>query len=114
MEIICIVCPSGCRMTVEGEGENIAVTGNICPKGVKFAKNEITNPTRSLTTTVATIFPEMPRLPVKTRDEIPKGKVMEVMEKIRTVLVKEPKKVGDVILANVFGTDIVATGEVLA
>jgi len=114
MEIICIVCPNGCRMEVTGEAENLQVTGHLCKKGIDFARDEITAPMRSLTTTVATTFPEMPRLPVKTRDEIPKGKIFEAMAKIRTVVVREPKKVGDVILANVFGTDIVATGELSA
>ncbi|MDR1409287.1 MAG: DUF1667 domain-containing protein [Oscillospiraceae bacterium] len=111
MEIICIVCPNGCRMEASGEGGNLQVSGNLCPKGIDFAKAEITAPMRSLTTTVATVFPESPRLPVKTRSEIPKGKVMEAMAKIRTVVVHEPKKVGDVILPDVFGTDIIATGE---
>jgi CxxC motif-containing protein len=97
-------------MEVSVEGEEIKVAGNLCPKGVDFAKAEMTAPMRSLTTTVATSFPDSPRLPVKTRGEIPKGKMMEAMAKIRTVVVSEPKQVGDVILPDLFGTDVVATG----
>ncbi|MDR3344880.1 MAG: DUF1667 domain-containing protein [Oscillospiraceae bacterium] len=111
MEIICIVCPNGCRLEVSGEGENLQITGNLCPKGVDFAKAELTAPMRSLTTTVATVFPAFPRLPVKTRGEIPKGKMLELMTKIRTIVVDNPKKVGDIILPDVFGTEIVATAE---
>jgi len=111
MELICIVCPNGCRLEITGEAENLEVTGQQCKKGLDFAVAEITAPMRSLSSTVATVFPEMPRLPVKTREEIPKGALLEAMAKIRAVVVREPKKVGDIVLAGVFGTDIVATGE---
>ena len=37
-EIICTVCPMGCRITVEGEGENIvSVTGYTCKRGEVYA-----------------------------------------------------------------------------
>ncbi|MDR0883601.1 MAG: DUF1667 domain-containing protein [Oscillospiraceae bacterium] len=110
MEMICIVCPNGCRLEVTGTGDDITVTGALCPKGVDFAHTELTAPLRSLTSTVATAFPLVPRLPVKTRGEIPKGKMHEAMAQIRAVRVTKPVKVGDVILADVFGTDIIATG----
>ena len=39
--IICIVCPKGCRLTVD---ENtLAVTGNGCPRGAEYGKNELTH-----------------------------------------------------------------------
>ena len=48
----CIVCPMGCTMTVEVDGENIHVTGNTCPRGETHAIGEIRNPVRSLTSIV--------------------------------------------------------------
>ena len=33
--ITCIVCPMGCTMAVEMNGEEITVTGNACPRGEK-------------------------------------------------------------------------------
>lgn len=105
----CIVCPNGCRLTVTGTAENIQVEGALCKKGVDFAVNELTRPMRSLTSTVRTAFPDMPRLPVKTRGEIPKGKMLEAMKIIRRALVTERLKTGDIVIENVFGTDIVAT-----
>ena len=42
--IICIVCPKGCRLTVD---ENtLAVTGNGCPRGAEYGKNELTHQVR--------------------------------------------------------------------
>ena len=51
-EMICIVCPVGCHLTVDEE--TLEVTGNRCPRGAKYGKKELTNPTRMLTSTVKT------------------------------------------------------------
>lgn len=107
--MVCIVCPNGCTLGVEAEGEEIKVEGAQCKKGISFAKEELTNPMRSLTSTVKTVFPEMPRLPVKTDGDIPKGKMLEVMKIIRKLEIDERKKAGDVILEDVFGVKLIAT-----
>ena len=51
------------------------------------------------------------RLPVKTAQEIPKGKIFDCMDALAKVVVKAPVKMGDVVLKDVCGTgiDIVAT-----
>jgi len=110
-EMTCIVCPNGCLMKVEQDGDKIEVFDAICKRGIEFAKNELTNPTRSITTTVATKFEDFPLLSVKTVGELPKGKIFEAMKKINAVTVKKRLKVGDVVLADLFGTDIVATSD---
>jgi len=109
MNMTCIVCPNGCRLTVENEGGKIKVDGAQCKKGIGFAEAELTNPMRSLTTTVKTAFADMPRLPVKTNGEIPKGKMLEAMKIIRNVRVTERLQTGDVVIPDVFGVEIVAT-----
>lgn len=109
MKMTCIVCPNGCRMTVENENGEIKVDGAQCKKGIAFAKAELTNPMRSLATTVPTVFADMPRLPVKTAGEIPKGKMLEAMCMIKNVQVTQRLKAGDIILPDVFGVAIVAT-----
>lgn len=109
MNMTCIVCPNGCRLTVENENGNIKVDGAQCKKGISFAQAELTNPMRSLTTTVRTNFADMPRLPVKTNGEIPKGKMLEAMKIIRNVRVSKRLQTGDVILPDVFGVEIIAT-----
>lgn len=110
MELICIVCPKSCRITIE----NGIVTGNGCKRGDAFAKAEVTNPTRTVTTTVATAFKEFPVLPVKTDGEIPKQKIGEFMKLVKGLYVTKKLKCGDVVFENVFGlnVNIVATESV--
>ena len=48
---------------------------------------------------------------MKTAAPIPKGEMFAVMKLLRNAQVSAPVKIGDVILADVFGTQIVATGE---
>jgi len=109
IEIVCIVCPNGCRLEVRETEGDLQVEGAVCKKGKEFAEAELKHPMRSLTSTVNTAFPDMPRLPVKTRDEIPKNRMLDAMRLIRAARVTERLKVGDVVIPAVFGTDIVAT-----
>ena len=111
----CITCPTGCRLTVTGEGAEIVVEGNGCKRGVDFAFNEINNPTRSLTTTVRTTIPEFPVLPVRTDGEIPKAKIMEAMRALGNVVINRPLECGDTVLGNLVGTGVrvIATGNML-
>ena len=51
-ELTCIGCPMGCQITVELEsGEVLSVTGNTCKIGENYAKNEVTHPERTVTST---------------------------------------------------------------
>lgn len=111
MEMTCIVCPNGCRLHIENADGIIKVDGAQCKKGIDFANAELTHPMRSLTTTVKTTFADLPRLPVKTKGEIPKGKMLEAMKVIKNVLVTEKLRTGDVVLPDVFGVQIIATSD---
>ena len=82
-EIICIVCPLGCRMDVEIEGREVkSVTGNQCKGGPKHARKEITFPGRVLTTTIRTDIAEVPLLPFRSNKEIPKDQLMACMREV--------------------------------
>ena len=107
-ELICIVCPRGCHLTID---ENLNVSGNFCKRGEIYARNEIKNPTRIITTTVAVTNGIYPRLSVKTNVPIPKNKIFDVMSELRKVKVIAPIKLGDIIVKNILntGSDIVAT-----
>ena len=111
-EMTCIVCPNGCRLTVTAQGERISVAGNLCKKGEQFALEEMTHPMRTISSTVATSFSHFPRLPVKTRDVIPKEDIFKAMARINEVLVTRKVHVGDVIISDVCGTDIVAAEDI--
>lgn len=108
-ELICIGCPVGCSILAAGENENIKISGNGCKKGEEYAKNEIISPKRVVTSTVRLKNGKI--LPVKTDREIPKDKIFECMKIINSLNPDLPIKTGDVILKNVFGCNIVSTGE---
>lgn len=110
--ITCIVCPRGCLMTAEGSGDQWSITGNACKRGEKHAIGECTNPVRTVTSTVRVGNREDTMLPVKTAAPIPKGEMFTVMEMIRKTAVAAPVRLGDVIIDDAFGTQIVATGEI--
>ena len=105
--LTCIVCPMGCSIEVELDGKNvISVTGNTCKRGEKYAESECTNPTRTITTTMRAQSGEI--IPVKTDRPIPKDKIFECMKIINSSNLKLPICVGDVIIEDVFGANIVS------
>ena len=104
-KLICIVCPMGCHLDVDVDND-YTVTGNQCKRGIGYAKKELTNPTRTITSTVKINGGIYNRLPVKTDKEINKKQVLEVMRLLDDVLVESPIKVGSVILSNILDTDI--------
>lgn len=107
--VTCIVCPRGCTVTVE---ENRTVTGNGCKRGAEYAIAECTNPTRTVTATVRVANREDTMVSVKTAAPVPKGEMFTVMKKLRTMTVSAPIAIGDVILKDVFGTEVIATKNV--
>ena len=111
-EIICTVCPRGCHVMVEGEGEKIlSVEGHSCKRGLEYASTEFAHPVRILTTTVKIADAANDLLPVRSSKPLPKEKLFDCMEVIRAAQVKLPVKRYDVIIPNICGTgaDIVAT-----
>ncbi|MFA6866462.1 MAG: DUF1667 domain-containing protein [Clostridia bacterium] len=103
----CISCPNGCSLEVEQlDNGEIIVKGNKCPRGIAFAEKELTAPTRSLTSTVATIFKQMPVVSVRTDGEIPKGQMLELMKIINSITVDKPLKVGTVVAVNVLDSGV--------
>jgi len=111
-ELICIICPRGCHLTVD---DDLNVSGNTCPRGAVYAKQELTHPTRTLTSTVRVVSELEAMLPVKSNKPLPKEKIFEAMEVINKTCVKAPIKIGDVVIKNIFGldVDIVATKNIL-
>lgn len=102
MELVCIVCPRGCRIKIE----NGVVSGNGCKRGEAFAISETSCPMRSVCSTVATSFADYPVLPVRTDGEIPKAKIADLMKEINAITVDKKVKRGDVVAQNVVGTDV--------
>ena len=104
-QVVCIVCPKGCRLTVAGE-EELKVTGHSCPKGMDYGIKEVTAPTRVVTSTVKIEGSIHPTLPVKTDGDIPKALIGECMKVINSITVQAPVKMGDVLVADLLGTGV--------
>ena len=114
--LTCISCPMGCPLTVVmDQGEVVSVSGNTCKRGDIYARKEVTNPTRIVTSTVRVEGGSADMVSVKTKEDVPKGKIFECVRALKDVTVKAPIHIGDVIVPNVAdtGVDIVATKEVL-
>ncbi|NLV92822.1 MAG: DUF1667 domain-containing protein [Firmicutes bacterium] len=104
----CIVCPIGCELsiTIDENNEFVSVSGNQCRRGEDYAVNEINNPQRVITTTVAIDSKELRLLPVRTKEAIPKDLIFAAMKELEKVKVQAPVKVGDVIIADLLGTGV--------
>lgn len=114
-KMTCTRCPNGCLLSVKkAQDGTLEVTGNLCPRGEAYAISEFTAPMRTLTTTVRVKNGTTKALPVKSSMDIPKEKMLECIQALKDVEVTAPKKVGDVIVEKIAGTDadIIATGSV--
>jgi len=116
-ELICIGCPLGCPLTVEMKGtEVVSVTGNTCPNGDRYARKEVTDPRRTVTSTVRVLGGSLPVVSVKIAQDIPKNKIFDCMQELATIRVKAPVQEGDVIVSNIAdtGVSVIATKEIPA
>lgn len=105
-ELICIGCPLGCPLTVTMEKDEITVTGNTCKRGEIYAKKEVTNPTRVVTSSVPVKDGVIAMVSVKTKEDIPKDKIFACMEEIRKACVVAPVHIGDIVIENCAGTGV--------
>lgn len=105
--LTCINCPLGCSIEVTMEGnEVVSVTGNTCPRGETYARNEVTNPKRVVTSSVYVTGGERAVVSVKTEEAIPKDKIFDCVKAMRDIKVTAPVAIGDVIAEDIAGTGI--------
>ncbi len=108
-DLVCIVCPVGCRLTIEQDEtaeQGYKITGNQCKRGVAYAIEEMTHPTRMVPTTVKIEGAFLNRLPVRTDKPIDKKLIFKAMEVINSFSIEAPVKMGDVLIKNILGTDV--------
>lgn len=110
-QLVCIGCPLGCNLNVTIEADEIAVTGNTCPRGADYAKKEMTDPRRIVTSTVRVTGGHLACVSVKTESDIPKEKIFDCVRALREIELPAPVKIGQIVLENVAGTgvNVVAT-----
>lgn len=114
-KITCIICPIGCEMTIHHkEGIITNIEGHQCKKGIGYAKEELLNPVRTLTTTVKVDRGIIPLVSVRTNKPIPKEKLFQVMDAVAEIEVHAPVMIGDILVKNLLGLDahLIATKNV--
>lgn len=115
-ELTCINCPMGCRITVTMDGDSVvSVSGNTCKRGDVYARNEVTSPVRTVTTTIRVNGGSVDRVSCKTKEPVPKDKIFEVMDEINNSGCTVPVNIGDILIEDVActGIAVVATKAVL-
>jgi len=103
MELTCIMCPVGCSLTVLKNGKNIDVTGNGCPRGEIYGKNEITCPKRTVTTIKQY---KNGTISLKTSTPIKKELIEKCLKEIKKFKITKNIKVGDVLISKILNTDV--------
>lgn len=99
-KLTCIECPVGCDISVELDGETVvSVSGNGCPRGDMYARNEVVCPRRVITTTVRTQSGRV--VPVKTDKPVKKSEIFAVMAKINSLVIPDDIKEKQVVSANI-------------
>jgi len=114
-DLVCIACPLGCRLRTLRCGDGtVEVSGNKCPKGGTYGREEMVSPRRVVTATARLAARELRRLPVKTSGPFPRERIGELLAAVYALRVEPPVRTGQVLLENFGGTgvDLVATRSV--
>ena len=106
-DIVCIACPVGCRLVVRpNEGGEAEVTGNRCPKGEAYGREEIAAPKRTVTAVVRTDSADFPCAPVRTDRPLPRERTRELLAELGRMRVTLPVAAGAALLADWKGTGV--------
>jgi CxxC motif-containing protein len=106
-ELVCIGCPLGCNLKVtREEDQEISVTGNTCPRGADYARKELTDPRRIVTSSVRVKGGHLPSVSVKTETDIPKDKIFACIRALKEIELTAPVTIGQVVVENVADTGV--------
>ena len=114
-ELICVICPNGCELrAVIEEGPQTVVkeiTGELCEKGPVWAEQELLNPLRTIASSIIVDDGDYPLVSVRTDAAIPLKSISNVMKAIKSIKVRAPVRIGDVLIKDPAGTscNIIAT-----
>lgn len=109
-ELVCIACPLACRLTVSRSDEgDISVTGNRCPRGELYGREEVLAPRRIVTAVVPTTSPGFPCASVKTDGPVPRALVTELLRDLYARTVELPLRRGQALIEDFHGVRVVFT-----
>lgn len=112
-EYTCIVCPNGCHLTYDEKTD--VVTGNKCPRGVEYARSEFHHPVRSVCSTIKTTVKGYPVISVRTKGDIDKDKIFDLMKEINKIVITDYLTIGTVVMKNALnsGVDVITTTDMV-
>ncbi len=106
-EIICVVCPNSCRLTVwKDSEEKVHIIGNQCARGITYGESEYLNPVRMVITTMRIEGAPYPVIPVRSEEPIPKPLIFQAIKLINQQVCHAPIKMGDILIEDILGTKI--------
>ena len=111
-EYTCIICPNGCEIQADVEnGKILSITGNICPKGESYVEQELTDPRRTIASSVRIKGSFLPLCSVRLTKPVPKQAIFSVMEEINKAELTAPVRIGEIVIRNVCGleADVIVT-----
>ena len=113
-KLTCIICPNGCVLDVESTDGGIKVSGNLCPKGEAYAREEIISPKRTISSSIRVIGGDSEIVSVRLDRAVPKDMIFPVMDAIRGAHASAPVHIGDVLIHDVAGTgaDVIAIEDI--
>ncbi|MBS7611310.1 DUF1667 domain-containing protein [Candidatus Bathyarchaeota archaeon] len=112
-DLICIICPTSCTLRVCKElSGSLRVEGALCPKGVEYAIREVNDPRRVVISVVKVVGGDLPTVSVKTSKPVPKKCIPEIMKATASIELKAPVEIGQVVIRDICGVDVIATRRV--
>lgn len=105
-ELICIVCPRSCHLTAETAADEWNISGNMCPRGRRYALQELSDPRRVVTAVVPCRNSKRSFVPVRTDQPFPKMQIASLLNRLYKMSVSAPLKCGDIVWENVDGSGI--------
>ena len=104
--MLCIICPEGCEMDITETNGELSFSKGICRRGQEYARQELAEPARVLTTTVRLIGSNIAMLSVRSATAIPKERLLEAMDQIACKSIEAPVVVGQEIVEDLAGTGV--------
>lgn len=113
---ICIICPNGCEIEVNYTPgtEDINLSGAGCQRGEAYVRQELTEPKRTISSSIRTAHGELPLASVRLDKPVKREIIPAVMEEIRKIKVEAPVSIGDIVIHDVLGSgsDVIITKNV--
>lgn len=115
-QFTCIICPNGCYIRAESQEGGWVIAGEGCPRGRTYVLQEMTDPQRTIATSVRVSGGSLPLCSVRLTRAIPKGLIPEAMREIHALTLSAPVTAGTVLVTNLLGTgsDVIATRDIAA